>query len=37
VKDRIGDVMVNVIASSVVDRGSEPKSDQIKDYKIGFA
>ena len=25
-----------VLASSVVDRGFEPRSDQTKDYKIGF-
>jgi hypothetical protein len=30
----IGGVMVNVLASSVVDRGFEPQSDQTKDYKI---
>ena len=28
--------MVNVLASSAVDRGFEPWSDQIKDYDIGF-
>ena len=32
----IGGVMVSVIASSVVDRGFEPWSGQIKDYKIGI-
>ena len=31
---RIGGVMVSVLASKVVDRGFEPGSDQIKDYKI---
>ena len=33
--NRIGGVMVSVIASSVVDRGFEPRSSQTKDYKIG--
>ena len=28
--------MVSVIASSVVDRGFEPRSGQTKDYKIGI-
>ena len=28
--------MVNVLASSVVDRGFEPRSGQTKDYKIGM-
>ena len=32
---RIGGVMVSVLASSVVDRGFQPRSDQTKDYKIG--
>ena len=32
----IGGVMVNVLASSVVDRGFEPQSDQTKDYKIAI-
>ena len=32
----IGDVMVNVLASSVVDRGFEPRSNQIKDHRIGM-
>ena len=31
----IGSVMVGVLASSVVDRGFEPRSGQTKDYKIG--
>ena len=30
----IGDVMVSVLAWSVIDRGFEPWSDQIKDYTI---
>ena len=33
---RIGDVMVSVLGSSVVDRGLEPGSGQTKDYKIGI-
>ena len=34
----IGGVMVSVhvLASSVVDRGFEPRLDKIKDYKIGI-
>ena len=32
--NRIGDVMVSVLASSAVDRGFEPRSGQLKDYKI---
>ena len=28
--------MVNVIASSTVDRGFEPQSDKTKDYKFGI-
>jgi hypothetical protein len=28
--------MVSVLASSAVDRGLEPRSDQTKDYKIGI-
>ena len=34
--NRIGCVMVSVLASSVVDRGFEPRSGQTKDYKIGI-
>jgi hypothetical protein len=34
--NRIGDVMVGVLASSVVDRGFEALLDQTKDYKIGI-
>ena len=30
------DVMISVLASSVVDRGLEPRSDQTKDYTIGI-
>jgi hypothetical protein len=32
----IGGVMVRVLASSVVDRGFEPRSGQTKDNKIGM-
>ena len=35
-KHRIGGVMVNVLASSAVDRGFEPRWGQTKDYKIGI-
>jgi hypothetical protein len=35
-KNRIGGVMVNVLASSAVDRGFEPRWGQTKDYKIGM-
>ena len=34
--NRIGGVMVSVLASSAVDRGYEPRSDQTKEYKIGI-
>ena len=34
--NRIGGVMVSVLASSAVDRGFEPRSGQTKDYKIGM-
>ena len=34
--NRIGGVMVRVLASSVVDPGFEPRSDQTKDNKIGI-
>ena len=34
--NRIGGVMVSVLASSVVDHGFEPQSGQTKDYKIGM-
>ena len=33
---RIGGVMVSMLASSVVGRGFEPRSSQIKDYTIGI-
>jgi hypothetical protein len=34
--NRIGGVMVSVLASSAVDRGFKPRSGQTKDYKIGI-
>jgi hypothetical protein len=34
--NRIGGVMVRVLASSVVDPGFEPRSGQTKDNKIGI-
>ena len=34
--NRIGGVMVSVLASRVVGRGFEPRSGQTKDYKIGI-
>ena len=34
-KDHIGGVMVSLVASSVVDRGFEPRSGQTKYYRIG--
>ena len=34
--NRIGGVMVSMLALSAVDRGFEPESGQTKDYKIGF-
>jgi hypothetical protein len=34
--NRIGGVMVSVLASSTVDRGFEPRSGQTKDYIIGI-
>ena len=36
VTDRIGGVMVSVLASSAVDRGFESRSGQTKDYTIGI-
>ena len=36
VLNRIGGVMISVLASSAVDRGFEPRSGQTKDYKIGI-
>ena len=35
-KNRIGGVMVSVIASSAVDRGFEPRSGQTKNYEIAM-
>jgi hypothetical protein len=35
-KNRIGGVMVSVLASIAVNRGFEPRSGQIKDYEIGI-
>ena len=34
--DRIGGIMVSVLASSAVDRGFKPQSCQTKDYNIGI-
>jgi hypothetical protein len=34
--NQIGGVMVSVLASSVVDRVFDSRSDQMKDYKIGI-
>ena len=34
--NRFSGVIVNVLASSVVDRGLEPRSGQTKHYKIGI-
>ena len=34
--NRIGGVMVSVLASSAVDRGFEPRSGQTKHYNIGI-
>ena len=34
--NRIGGVMVRVLAPSVVERGFEPQSGQTKDNKIGI-
>ena len=34
--NRISGVMGSVFASSLVDRGFEPRSDQTKDYDIGM-
>jgi len=36
VDDRIGDVIVSVLASRAVDRGFEPRLGQPKDYTIGI-
>ena len=37
ITNSIGVVMVNMLASSAVDRGFESKSGQTKDYTIGIA
>ena len=34
--NRVGGVMVSVLASSAIDRGFEPRSGQTKHYKIGI-
>ena len=34
--NRIGGIMVSVLASSAVDRGFKPQSGQTKDYEIGI-
>ena len=34
--NRIGSVMVSVLASSAIDCGYEPRSCQTKEYKIGI-
>ena len=36
IMNRIGGVMVSVLASSAVDRGFENRSSQTKDYNIGM-
>jgi hypothetical protein len=36
INNHIGGVMVSVLVSSTGDREFEPRSDQIKDYKIGI-
>ena len=36
ISNRNDDVMVSVLASSVVVRGFDPRSGQTKDYKIGI-
>jgi hypothetical protein len=35
-QNRIGGLIISVLASSAVDRGFEPRSGQTKDYKIGI-
>jgi len=35
-ENRIGDVLVSVLASSAVDRGVDPRLGQTKDYEIGI-
>jgi hypothetical protein len=34
--NRIGGVMISMLASSAVDHGFKPRSGQTKDYKIGI-
>ena len=34
--NRLGGVMINLLASRAVDRGFEPRSGQTKDFKIGI-
>jgi hypothetical protein len=34
--NRIGNVMVSVLASSAIDCGYDPRSGQTKEYKIGM-
>jgi len=34
--NRIGGIMIGVLASSGVDHGFEPRSGQTKDYEIGI-
>jgi hypothetical protein len=36
IQNRIGGVMVSMLALSTVDRGFKPWSGQTKDYKIGI-
>ena len=36
VPNHIGGVIVNMLVSSTVDRGFEPRSGKTKDYKIGI-
>jgi hypothetical protein len=35
-ENRIGNVMISVLAPSLVDRGFEPRSGETKDYTIGI-
>ena len=34
--NRFGGVMINVLSSSLVDRGFDPRSGQTNDYEIGI-
>jgi hypothetical protein len=36
IMNRIGSVMVSVLASSAIDCGYDPRSGQTKEYKIGM-